>query len=667
MKNTNNPSQITMTVLVTALTSAGAIALWLYFHPSHQGYKGNPLGVSMVIIPIAVCIGMLLFLFRYISVQKKLYSRQNQLEQLLQTRTAELAAEKAKVETLQSQTEQINKQLQLSVSHSNLITQQAVDAGRAKSDFLANMSYQIRTPMNAIIGFSEMLAEENLTPEQKKQVKIIQDSSRNLLHLINDILDFSKINADRLEVESVDTSIETILTTIESLMKPLADEKGLLFEIIRNQPLSKFIRTDPARLKQCLLNLVSNAVKFTEKGFVHIKISSDKQNDKDFVKFDIEDSGIGIPTDKLEQLFEPFAHVNVGGTSHPLGGTGLGLAITKHIVELLGGNLTFYSVPKKGSTFSLFVPAAIETKNYENGKNNHTAETPVKTDDNLNIRLTGSVLIVEDSPTNQMLVDLLLKRFGLKTEIVENGLLAVQKAAVNKYDVILMDMQMPVMNGYEATMQLRKDGLKIPIIALTACAMAGDDEKCFAAGCSDYLTKPVDRKKLFELLTKYLAADSATLSSDTILTNTENKKETTMQNKEENSSPVEVSELEIDWQLLMERIGDEALIDEIVPVFLKDNTERMQLLTEAVKKTDTREVKFFAHSIKGASGIVGAAKISELAKQLETAARDEQTDKYVPLYEQIKTHFDALLVLLANKDWKQIVKNASGSQTSQKS
>jgi response regulator RpfG family c-di-GMP phosphodiesterase len=237
---------------------------------------------------------------------------------------------------------------------------------------------------------------------------------------------------------------------------------------------------------------------------------------------------------------------------------------------------------------------------------------------------------------------------------------------VKKYDAILMDILMPVMNGYEVTKQLRKDGFKMPIIALTACAMEGDSEKCFAAGCSDYLTKPVDRKKLFETLNKYLAADSAKLSSDTILTSIENKKETTMQNKEENSVAAEANELEIDWQLLMDRVGDEALVDEIVPVFLKDNTERMNLLTEAVKKTDTREVKFFAHSIKGASGIIGAAKISELAKQLETAARDEQTDKYVPLYEQIKVHFDALLALLANKDWKQIVKNAAKGQTSQK-
>jgi HPt (histidine-containing phosphotransfer) domain-containing protein len=197
--------------------------------------------------------------------------------------------------------------------------------------------------------------------------------------------------------------------------------------------------------------------------------------------------------------------------------------------------------------------------------------------------------------------------------------------------------------------------------------MAGDDEKCFAAGCSDYLTKPVDRKKLFETLEKYLAAKTAKRPSDIVKTVTEINKENIMSNNEETTAHIETSELEIDWHLLMDRIGDEALIDEIVPVFLKDNTERMQLLTEAVKKTDTKEVKFYAHSIKGASGIIGAAKISELAKQLENAAREEQTDKYVSLYEQIKTHFDALLVLLGNKDWKQIVRNSTGSQHSQKS
>jgi signal transduction histidine kinase/DNA-binding response OmpR family regulator len=666
MKNTNNPSQITMTVLVTALTSAGAIALWLYFNPNHPGYKGNPLDVSTVFIPVAIFIGLFLLISKYISTQRRIYLRQRELEKLVGQLTDQLDAEKVKIETLQSRTEQINRQLQLSVSHSNLITQQAMESNRAKSDFLANMSYQIRTPMNAIIGFSEMLTEESLDQEQKRQVRIIQDSSRNLLQLINDILDFSKIEAGRLDVDIKDVAVESIISAVELLMKPAAIEKKLQFEIIRIDPLPKFIRTDSTRLKQCILNLVGNAVKFTEKGFVNVRISSEKQDDKAFVRFDVEDSGIGIAGDKLDSAFEPFAQVDTSGETPPLGGTGLGLTISKHIAELLGGKITVRSVREKGSTFSLFVPAAIETKNYENGKNNPAAKTPVKINDNLNIRFTGSVLVVEDSPTNQVLIDLLLKKTGLEVDIVENGLLAVQKAALKKYDVILMDIQMPVMNGYEATKQLRKDGIKTPVIALTACAMEGDEEKCFAAGCSDYLTKPVDRKKLFETLIKYLAADSVKLSSDTILTNTENKKETTMQNKEENSAPVEVSELEIDWQLLMERIGDEALIDEIVPVFLKDNSERMLLLTEAVKKTDTREVKFYAHSIKGASGILGAAKISELAKQLENAAREEQTDKYLPLYEQIKTRFDSLLALLNNKDWKQIVKNAAKSQTSQK-
>jgi len=259
-----------------------------------------------------------------------------------------------------------------------------------------------------------------------------------------------------------------------------------------------------------------------------------------------------------------------------------------------------------------------------------------------------------------MLIDLILKKIGLQTELAENGLQAVQKAAAGKFDVILMDIQMPVMNGYEATRQLRKDGLKIPIIALTACAMKGDDEKCFAAGCSDYLTKPVDRKKLINTLAKYLPVEGVKQPSQIVENNTEDKKENTMENPEV-APAVDQSQLEVDWQLLMERIGDEALIDEILPIFLKDNQERMLLLAEAVKKTDTKEVKFFAHSIKGASGAIGASKIFELGKDLEYAARDEQTEKYAPLFEQIKTHFDNLLAFLDNKDWKQLAKAAAAS------
>ncbi|PKL48561.1 MAG: hypothetical protein CVV39_04165 [Planctomycetes bacterium HGW-Planctomycetes-1] len=644
--------------LAITLSCIASAALWFHSRSTPLLLQSPQLLTfliqAMIVVPVLVVTVALSF--RYAAKKAQADLQAMELRKKLDRQNAELAA-------AHFQSEQVNRQLQLSVSHANVITQQAVESNRAKGEFLAAMSHQIRTPMNAIIGFSEMLAEDNLDAEQKKQIRIIRDSSRHLFQLINDILDFSKIEAGNLELEMTEITIDSILSSVESLIKPAAVGKGLQFEIIKNQPLPMFIRTDPSRFKQCLQNLVANAVRFTHKGFVRITVSGERQDEKGFARFDVEDSGAGIIADKLERVFEPFAQIDSASITRPHGSTGLGMTITKHIVELLGGKITAQSNYGKGSTFSLFIPAAIETGRHENHKKAPSADedAPAKAN-NANVKFKGSVLIVEDSPTNQMLIDLLLKKLGIQTDLAQNGLEAVQKTNKRRYDVILMDMLMPVMNGYEATRQIKIKGIDTPIIALTACAMKGDDEKCFAAGCDAYLTKPTDRKKLVETLAKYLPAEGEKQPSQTVENNTEQTKEPIMQTPDTN--PADQTQLEVDWQLLMERIGDEELIDEIVPIFLKDNKERMVLLEQAVQKNDSKEVKFFAHSIKGASGAIGASAIFELGKELEYAAREEQTEKYAPLFAGIKSHFANLLAFLDNKDWKEIAKAAAESHKS---
>jgi CheY-like chemotaxis protein len=296
-------------------------------------------------------------------------------------------------------------------------------------------------------------------------------------------------------------------------MRPAAIEKGLQFEIIRSQPLPEIIRTDSARLKQCLINLVNNAVRFTDKGHVYVRVFWDNSGSKPFIRFDIED------TEPRTCLHSGWANEGRAEAALPANlkfsrpaqmGAGLGLTITQRLAELLGGSVTISGTTGKGSVFTLIIPTGMQPAGAV-GRGGSVSvagqvrQLSVQTD---NLQLGGRVLVAEDSPTNQALIELLLKKLGIEVVVVENGRQAVQKAMTEKFDIILMDIQMPVMNGYEATKHLRKEGIKIPIIALTACAMKGDDEECFAAGCSGYLPKPIDRKKLIETLSRYLSAEA---------------------------------------------------------------------------------------------------------------------------------------------------------------
>lgn len=379
---------------------------------------------------------------------------------------------------------------------------EAEAANIAKSQFLANMSHEIRTPMNAIIGFSDLLADEDLTDTQRQFVTTIMDSGKTLLALIDDILDLSRIEAHELNVETVECSLEEMLNIIESMFRPAATEKGIKFEILQCSTVPSHIRTDPTRLRQCLINLVSNAVKFTEQGHVYVNVSLDEVDDRSFVRFDVEDTGIGIESEKQELIFESFTQAD-GSTTRKYGGTGLGLAITKRLTQLLNGHITVASRMGKGSVFTLLIPMEYDPAG--SLMNRYEIVDVINQPNNADhVNLVGHVLVAEDEYANQMLIKILLEKEGLRVTVAQDGKIAVEQALAQPFDMILMDIQMPVVNGFEATKTLREKNISVPIIALTAHTMRGDRDRCIDAGCDDYISKPVDPAQLRKTLIKYL-------------------------------------------------------------------------------------------------------------------------------------------------------------------
>ncbi|MHC4125162.1 MAG: hybrid sensor histidine kinase/response regulator [Planctomycetota bacterium] len=417
----------------------------------------------------------------------------------------ELKKANEQTEKSKNEIEQINLRLETSAEQANVMARQAVVADHAKSQFLANMSHEIRTPMNAIIGFCEVLAEESLTEEQSSYVEIIRDSGENLLKLINDILDFSKIEAGKLETEMAECSLKKVMAVVESLMRPEAAKKSLEFEILQCGQLPEVIETDRVRLCQCLLNLISNAIKFTEEGHIYVNVSLQQNDSKPFICFEVEDTGIGIPAEKQDTIFEGFMQAD-DTTTRKFGGTGLGLAITKQLAKLLGGKVTMVSEASKGSVFTLTISAGVDiTSQPSFDKYGYAGELHEQVEDPEH-QFSGEVLVAEDCKNNQALIKLLLERTGLKVTIAEDGVQAVEQAKSRSFDIIFMDIQMPNMNGYDATKILRKEGLQTPIIAIKAHAIKGDDEKCITAGCDDYLSKPINRTELYDIVSKYLSS-----------------------------------------------------------------------------------------------------------------------------------------------------------------
>ena len=377
-------------------------------------------------------------------------------------------------------------------------------SAEAKSSFLANMSHEIRTPLTAIIGYSESLRDANLNREEAADaVNTVVRSSQHLLRIINDILDFSKIEANKLEIELIEVDLFLLLMEIESYFGMIAHNKGLQFEISYHFPLPRFIQTDPTRLKQVLLNLCSNALKFTEKGSVIIDVSCDPANE--MIYFAVCDTGIGLTAAQIENLFEAFTQADTS-TTRNYGGTGLGLTISKQLSELMGGTIKVESTPGMGSRFTVSIASGqLASEAWVNSKQEaHLA--PVADNPQLQIpQLKGHILYAEDGPDNQRLAQLLLKNTGAKLTIVENGKLALEYVqSHNDIDLILMDMQMPVMNGIDATKAIRAAGFNKPIIAFTANVMKEEVALYAEIGCVACLSKPVQKPLFYQTLAEYL-------------------------------------------------------------------------------------------------------------------------------------------------------------------
>ena len=379
-------------------------------------------------------------------------------------------------------------------------------ANLAKSEFLANMSHEIRTPMTAIIGFAEMLRHKNQSEASRIEcADIIGRNAAHLLELINGILDLSKVEAGQMKVERIACDLAGLLSEVVSLMRPLAAEKGLGFEVTFQGAIPCLIQSDPSRFRQILINLLANAVKFTESGKIDMRIMEVAPGGPNMVlRIDVSDTGIGMTRAQLAKLFQPFTQGDASIT-RKFGGTGLGLTISKHLAKLLGGDLMAQSQPSSGSTFTLLIDAGASAGvERMQGLTEATLPTVLDRSAKAEIYLRGRILLVEDGADNQRLLRMQLSGAGGSVVSAWNGQMAVDMATTQPFDLILMDMQMPVMDGYNATMELRRRGLTTPIIALTAFAMAEDRDKCMLCGCTAYLSKPVIEKTLLAAVDQYL-------------------------------------------------------------------------------------------------------------------------------------------------------------------
>lgn len=437
----------------------------------------------------------------------------HEAERLLEEKARELWE---RSEQLRNLSETLDEQVKVRTRELEIANEAANAASRVKTEFLANMSHEIRTPMTAILGYADLLldeADKSPTPSpQHEYIATIRRNGEHLLGIINDILDISKIEAGRMTVEHIPTDPDRILIEVESLMRVRAVEKGIELIVLRQTPLPSAIHSDPLRLRQILLNLIGNAIKFTDQGRVTLHARHQTHPHPALI-FEVQDTGIGISADQLERLFTPFSQAD-SSTTRRYGGSGLGLSISQSLARMLDGEIVAQSTPGRGSTFVFRLSAGIVNRIAESPNDTQCPTVPHAAGNPRPIH-GARIFFAEDGPDNQHLVSHVLRKAGAIVTLFDNGRLCfdalIDRSSGKELlaqpipcDLIISDMQMPEMDGYSLARNLRRVGWTRPIIALTAHAMAGDAEKCFAAGCDEYATKPIDRAGLVAMCERRL-------------------------------------------------------------------------------------------------------------------------------------------------------------------